>query len=131
MSKYEYMIFKMDTELTKKYFMVSEEDPVLERAEGTDIQWYPGAAASSCVTSSSSSHTHTHTHTHTHAIREGNDHLMEIHENLSWNDVADSLRGMQNESVLMLVCVCDSIHNLAACVSYVLTRSLNSLCRDR
>ena len=28
--------------LTKSYYMIDEEDPILEKAEGTDIQWAPG-----------------------------------------------------------------------------------------
>jgi len=28
--------------LSKSYFMVDDTDPILERAEGTEIQWKPG-----------------------------------------------------------------------------------------
>ena len=31
-----------NTELTKKYVMVDEEEPTLDNAEGTEIQWKPG-----------------------------------------------------------------------------------------
>jgi hypothetical protein len=69
--------------LSKTYFMVDDTEPILERAEGTEIQWKPGKNVTVKVRTScralpvallallwatpwvSASATHTYTHTHT------------------------------------------------------------------